>query len=208
MRSLFLLAASLAIPIAMPGQDYPHHNFRAGLGAGVPGADLRPFFDPKFGFTVGYGYRFHRYFQADIGLDTVVGAAGVRDFAETPLGYRRIRDFQYLVPMGGRVILPLAQGRFQFFAGGGGTYMRYSERISQPNSYYQIDCPFCTSRGGWGYYATAGFQVALDRYQHFRFGMGPRVYRGHTDGEPLGAVPGVRTRDQWINLMAEFGFSF
>ncbi len=194
--------------MAMPGQYYPHHNFTAGLGAGVPRADLQPFLDPKFGFTVGYGYRFHRFFQADIGLDTIVGAAGVRDFADTPLGYRRIRDFQYLVPMGGRVILPLAQGRFQFFAGGGGAYMRYSERISQPNSYYRLDCPFCTSRSGWGYYATAGFQAALDSNQHFRLGLGPRIYRGHTEGEPLGAVPGIRTRDQWINLMAEFGFSF
>jgi len=76
------------------------------------------------------------------------------------------------------------------------------------SSWFCLPSPLRTSRGGWGYYATAGLQVALDRYQHFRLGMGPRIYRGHTDGEPLGAVPGIRTRDLWINLMAEFGFSF
>jgi hypothetical protein len=204
MRTAILLIS----PLVLAAQDYPRHNFRFGAGAGVPRAQLASFFDPKFGFNVGYGYRFHPNFEADLGLDTVVGAAGVREFVSTQAGFQRIRDFQFLVPLGGRVIIPLASRRLHLFAGGGGAYFRYLERISQPSDYYRIACPFCTARSGWGYYATAGFNVALDRYQRFRFGLAPRVYRGHTDGEPLGALPRFRSRDNWLNLMAEFQIDF
>lgn len=209
MHALRNLSVALLLPLIAEAQyRYPRHNFTIGAGAGVPQADLSTFFDPKIGVNAGYGYRFHRYFQADVGFETVFGAAGVRDFLETEIGSRRIRDYQYLLPFGGRTIIPLAGGRLQFHAGGGGAYMRYAERISQPNDYYRIDCPVCTARSGWGYYAGAGFSVAIDRYQHFRFGLSSRIYRGHTQGDSLGAIPGLRTRDHWINSSAEFGISF
>lgn len=201
--SLLLLAGPAAV-----AQDYPRHNFSFGAGAGLPQGQLRPFFDPKAGIAVGYGYRFHRLFQADVGLDTIFGAGNVRYFVPTQLGYRSIRDYQFLLPFGGRAILPLASGRLLVYGGGGGTYLRYWEHLSQPSPYFQIVCPSCTARSGWGYYATAGFSVALDSRQRFRIGIAPRVYRGHTDGEPLGAIPNIRTKDEWVNVMAEFGLSF
>jgi hypothetical protein len=34
------------------------------------------------------------------------------------------------------------------------------------------------------------------------------VYRAHTEGDRLGAVPGIRTRDRWLHIFGEFGFSF
>lgn len=187
---------------------YPRHNFNLGFGAGVPKADLVGAFDPKAGLSVGYGYRFHPNFQADFGFDTVFGSGNVRDFVDTAFGYRRIRDFQYFLPLGGRAILPLARGRLLIFGGGGGAYMRYQEQLSQPNQYIRLDCPDCTARSGWGYYATAGFTVFLDRYQRFRIGAAPKIYRGHTDGGPIGNIPGIRTRDHWVNVMGEFGVSF
>jgi hypothetical protein len=195
-------------PGAFAQGSYPRHNINLGLGAGVPRADLSSVFDPKVGLSVGYGYRFHPNFQADFGFDTVFGSANVRDFVDTFVGYRRIRDFQYFLPVGGRVILPLAHGRLLFHGGGGGAYMRYQEQISQPNEYIRLDCPDCAARSGWGYYATAGFSVFLDREHRFRFGIAPKIYRGHTDGGPLGNVPAIRTRDHWVNVMGEFGISF
>jgi len=203
---LGLLGCSAFLSFAQ--SPYPRHNINLGLGAGVPRADLSGAFDPKAGLTVGYGYRFHRNFQADFGFDTVFGSANVRDFVDTFVGYRRIRDYQYFFPVGGRVILPLARGRLLIHGGGGGTYMRYQEQISQPNEYVRLECPDCTARSGWGYYATVGFTVFLDRYQRFRIGVAPKVYRGHTDGGPLGNVPAIRTRDHWVNVMGEFGVSF
>jgi hypothetical protein len=206
MKSLALAILGASLAAAQP--DWHKHNITFGLGAGQPRADLRGLFDDSFGLEVGYGYRFHRYFQADAGLEVLFGAAGVRDFLPTGLGSYRIKDYQYLLPMGGRAIAPLLGGRLQFYGGGGGAYMRYSERVNQPSDYFRIDCPVCTTRSGWGYYGLVGVDAALDRYQMFRLGVGAKVYRGHTDGEPLGAVPGVRTRDHWVNIYGRFGFNF
>jgi hypothetical protein len=205
MKALLVLAAVAPL---LAETYYPRHNFTFGAGAGLPRADLTSLLADSPGLGVGYGYRFHRNFQADVGLDVLFGAAGIRDFLPTQFGDLRIKDYQYLVPFGGRAILPLWDGRFLLSGGGGGTYMRYSERIRQPSSYFRIDCPACNSRSGWGYYALAGTRVALDRGHNFWFGVTTKVYRGHTEGDPLGDVPRLRTRDHWINVFAEFGFSF
>jgi hypothetical protein len=203
------MSTLLMLPMAALAQDwYPRHNFTIGAGAGIPRADLESAFDPKVGLTVGYGYRFHKNFQADIGFETIFGAGNVRDVVDTVIGFRRVRDYQYFLPLGGRAIIPLLGGRLLLHGGGGGAYMRYQEQISQPNTNFRIDCPFCTARAGWGYYATAGVTIAFDQGQHFRLTIAPKVYRGHTNGEPLGNVPGIRTRDEWVNVMAAFGFSF
>ena len=156
--------------------------------------------------SVGYGYRFLRNFQADIGLDILFGAARIREFLNTDVGGFRIKDREYFVPMGGRAIVPVASGKLLLSAGGGGLWMRYNERVNQPSSYFRIDCPICTERSGWGYYAQVGGDWFFGR--NFRLGVKSRFYRGHTNGDPLGTVPGVRTTDHWVNTLGELGFSF
>lgn len=207
-----LLAAAAILPAqlryASADSYYPRHNFTFGAGVGEPRADLKPYFSDRPGISIGYGYRFQRYFQADVGLDVVFGAAEVRDYLETELGPLRIRDRQFFIPFGGRAILPLARGRVLISGGGGGAYMRYAELLHQPSEYYKVDCPVCTARDGWGYYALADLSFFLDRYQHFRVGAVTKVYRGHTQGEPLGGVPPFRTRDEWVNILGQVGFSF
>ena len=155
-----------------------------------------------------YGFRFHRYFQADAGLDTVFQAARVRDFLPSAFGSLRIRDFEFLVPLGGRVVMPLGSERVQFHAGGGGAYLRYTERLSQPFQGVQFGCAECGARSGWGYYGLVGGSAALDRDGHFRLGVESRVYRGRTEGDPLGDVRRVRTTDRWINILGTFTLSF
>lgn len=204
-----LMCCYLPVFGQMFGQGYfPHHNFTVGGGVGRPREDLQQFLNDSPGLSIGYGYRFHRNFQVDAGLDIQFGAADVRDFLTTGIGDLRIRDREFLVPFGGRAILPFDRGRFMFSGGGGGAYLRYSELLHQPSAYFRIDCPVCTSRSGWGYYALVNVSAFVDHAQHFRVGVTSRFYRGHTAGDALGAVPGVRTRDQWINLAGEFGFSF
>ena len=206
-RAVPLLLLLAVAPLAADDY-YPHHNITFGAGAARPRGDLGSLLEDTGGISLGYGYRFMRYFQADIGLDILFGAARVKDFLLTDIGDFRIKDREYFLPMGGRAIMPLFNGRVLVSGGGGGTYMRYSERVNQPGSYYRIDCPICTSRSGWGYYAQGNVSYFLDRNQHFRLGVNTRVYRGHTEGEPLGPVPGVRTKDKWLNLFVELGFSF
>jgi len=207
MKILALLA--IAVPLlAQPA--YRKHNFTAAAGAGLPRADLQSFLNDSFGLGFAYGFRFHPNFQADIGLDAIFHAARTRDFFRSELGDLRIRDYQYLVPFGMRTILPLARDKVLVYGGGGGAYMKYREAIRQPfgGVYFRLECPVCDSRSGWGYYALVGTSVALDRYQHFRFSVTGKVYRGNTSGDKFGAIPALRTKDQWISLMAGLGFSY
>jgi len=202
-----LLWFALAFPLV--AQDwYPKHNFTVSGGFARPRGDIGGLLGdaPAFGF--GYGFRFHRSFQVDAGLDTGFGAAGIRDFLDTEIGPRRIRDYQVFVPFGGRAILPIAGERFWIGGGGGGAYIDYRERVNQADEYYRIDCPSCASRNGWGYYGLVNVGAALDRSKRFRLGVTAKMYRAHTDGDPLGAVPGFRTKDRWFLLGGEFGFSF
>ncbi|MDZ4797828.1 MAG: hypothetical protein SGI92_06680 [Bryobacteraceae bacterium] len=191
-------------------QEYRRHNVSVTAGAGLPRGELRPLLNNSFGAGVNYHYRLIPYLAPEVGFDTLFGAAGVRDFLDTDFGSLRIRDYQQFLTFGGRVILPVAKDRVQFYGGGGGAYLRYSERLSQPfqGSNFRVSCPVCSLRDGVGYYAKAGVDVAVDRAQHFRIGAGVKVMRGATGGDPLGALPGFETADRWVNLYASFGFSF
>ena len=204
---LAALAALLWVPAGL-AQPVARHNFSLGLGSAQPRSDLRSLFSDSFGVAAGYGYRFHPYFQLDAGVDTAFGAAGVRDFLPTAFGDLRIRDYQFMVPFGGRGILPMAKDRILISGGGGGAYLRYTERVRQPSDFFRFDCPVCASRHGFGYYALAGANVALDQYRRFRLGVTSRIFRGHTKGDALGAIGGARTRDHWINIYGELTFSF
>lgn len=206
----FGVALVLAALPALGQSSYYKHNFSVSTGAALPRGELRPLFTESFGLGVGYGYRFHPYFQADLGFETVFGAARINDYLPTNFGNLRIRDYQFFLPFGGRVIVPLKRERIHLYAGGGGAYLRYSERLRQPfaDSGYRFDCDVCSSRDGIGYYATLGGNVTLDEAQHFRLGAGSRVYRGHTNGDPFGDVPARRTTDSWVNVFVTFGLSF
>ena len=207
--TVVLLAASLAGPV-LSQTAYRKHSFTGGVGAGMPRGELRNLFSTSVGLNAGYGYRFHPWFQLDAGFETLFGAAGVQDFLPTSFGNLRIRDYQHFVPFGGRVIVPLLDERLHLFAGGGGAYIRYTERVRQPYSEYGVrfDCDVCNARDGWGGYGLAGASVALDEGRHFRIGFSGKVYRGQTEGDPLGAVLQRRTKDRWINIAGEFTASF
>jgi len=187
---------------------YPRHNFTFGAGAASPRAELSGLFVDRPGISIAYGYRFERFLQADIGLDTVFGAGQIRDWLETPLGPSRIRDYQFFLPLGGRGILPLAAGRLLISGGGGGAYLRYTELLHQLSDYVRLECPVCNARSGWGYYTLVSAEAFLDRGHHFRLGATGKVYRAHTEGDQLGAVPGLRTRDHWVHIFGQVGFSF
>jgi hypothetical protein len=208
MKPVSAVLVSLVVALPAFAQTYNKHNFSLGLGSGQPRGELRSLFSDSFDLAIGYGWRFHEYFQADIGFETLFGAAGVRDFLPTGFGDLRIRDYQHFLPMGGRAILPLARERILISGGGGGAYMRYTERIQQVSDYFRIPCNVCAARDGWAYYGLFGVNVALDQARHWRIGVISRVYRGHTEGDPLGDVRPRRTRDNWINVMGEMSFTF
>ena len=203
---ILVMALLLVLPVS--AQYYNRHNINLMVGAGLPRADLRERFSDSALVGVDYGFRFHRNLQVDAGFDTVFGAAGVNDWLPSQFGNLRIRDFQTFVPFGGRVILPLAEERVHIYGGLGGVYMRYAERISQPYQDFRVPCDYCAARDGFGYYGLFGVNVSFDRARMFRFGAGTRMYRGHTSGDPLGAVPPRETTDRWLNIFGTVSFTF
>ena len=206
MKALLCLSAAAA-GLPLLGQAwYPKNNFVIGGGLARPRGDIAAGMGDTGALSIGYGYRFLPNLQADVGLDTAFHAAGVKDYLYTGFGYQRIRDYEFFIPFGGRVILPVR--RFWISGGAGGAYLHYSERIHQPSSYYRIDCPVCTSRSGWGYYALASVGGSIDRSGHFRLSVTAKMYRAHTDGEPIQDIPPVETKDKWLFLGPELGISF
>jgi hypothetical protein len=109
----FLVAA------APYGELGTKHNLAVGGGVAMPGGELDPYLRNAPAMRFGYGFRFHRLFQADAGLDVGFGSARIKDFYESQFGELRIRDYQYMLPIGGRVVVPLADERVQLYAGGG-----------------------------------------------------------------------------------------
>ncbi len=204
---IFLL---LALTIISPGfgQSFQRHHFTGGLGAATPRDELSNYYQNAVSWTIGYGYRPVSFFQIDLGYDGAYNAARVNDYYETnTFGAVRIRDFQQYYPVGGRAVLPLADGKVQVFGGGGGAYMRYSEGLRQPSEYYRIDCPVCNARGGFGWYALAGGDVAVNRAQNLRLGVTTKMYKGTTDGLSVGIIPAARTKDRWLNVYFHLTFS-
>ena len=202
----------LACLLAVPAAAQPlarKFSIAVGTGGAIPRQDLESFMSTSPLIRVAFGYRPIRFFQADLGLDAVIHAAGVRDFQDTIIGRIKIRDNELLVPFGGRAILPVLP-RLELFGGGGAAYLHYGESVEVPGggSDSSFDCQVCRSRGGWGTYATAGANVSLERSRRFWIGIETKLFHGHTSGESLGSVPPLETHDTWINTAALFIIRF
>ena len=208
-----LLASVLAVPLSAQDTSRPRKNtFAVGAGVGIPAGDLRQFMSLSGAIRLKYGYRFTRNLQADVGLDAVIGAAGIDISQQTPVGELRIRDVECIVPMGGRAILPLAADWLELFAGGGVVYLRYSEYADLPDlvhtGYVDVPCPGCTARSGWGFYGTAGINIALERRKRIWLGMEAQYIAGTTSGKLLGTGARFETKDRWLNTAMNLVFRF
>ncbi len=202
------LAAMLAAPLV--GQPFAR-QFSVSFGAGgaIPREDLASFMNTSGMLNIGFGYRPVKYFQADVGLIPVFHAANVRDFQDTIIGRLKIRDNEFMVPIGARGILPIGP-RVEVFGGGGAAYLYYGESVEVPGagSDSGFRCQVCRSRGGWGYYTAAGVNIAVERSHRFWIGVESRLIHGKTNGDPLGAVPPLETTDTWVNTSAVFTVRF
>jgi hypothetical protein len=205
LKALVWVLLLFAVP-AGAQERFPRHNITVSNGVGLPRGEINEYFASSYLLGVSYGYRFHRYLQADVGFDTTFGAARVDRYVDSPFGYQRIRDFQHFVPFGGRGILPLANGRVLISGGGGGVWMRYREAISQPSQFVQLTCPQCLARSGAGYYALGSVKFT-NRWQRIWFGTTAKIVRGETEGLPFGGLdPFRRTKDHWLFLTFDIGF--
>jgi hypothetical protein len=138
---------------------------------------------------VGYGYRFTRLFQADVGFQVAFGAADNQNAEVTDLGPVQGGDREYMIPLGARFI------------------MHYSETVPS-NGYCSSACYSCTSRGGWGGYGVANASHYLGANHNFHVGTTFEFIAASTNGQAVGNVAAARTTDHWSNLFPEFAPSF
>jgi len=210
-KALFAFAALTAVAGLCFGQDQDeeihHNNITVGGGAAIPAGNSTNYLSTAPLFTVGYGYRFNRWFQADIGFQAAFGAANNQNAEVTDFGPVQGGDHEVMLPIGGRVYIPTRLKRISASLGAGTAYLHYSETVPS-NGFVANNCYSCTSRGGWGGYGLGNVSYFLDSSHNFRVGTTLQYIAASTNGQAVGDVPALQTTDHWINLVFEFGLSF
>ena len=188
--------------------DLHHHNLDVGIGPAIPAGGSSAYLGTAPIVAFHYGYRWNRWFQTDAGVQMAWGAAGnSQNAVVTDIGPVQGGDHEWMIPLGGRLIIPQPWKRIEVAAGGGGIYLHYSE-TAPSNGYYQTTCYSCTSRGGWGGYGLANVSYFLDENGTFRVGTTLQYISARTIGGAVGNVPGIQTSDHWLNLTFGLGLSF
>ena len=187
--------------------EFHRNNVTVGIGAAVPVGSDSSYLNSAPLVSVGYGYRFNRYFRADAGLQFAFGAANNQNAVQTDLGAVQGGDREYMIPLGGRFIIPLPFNRLEVSAGGGAIYLHYSE-TAPSNGYYSPTCYTCASRGGWGGYGMGNVSYFLDSDHIFHVGSTLQFISASTNGPSIGNVPAAKTTDRWATISIEFGMSF
>lgn len=189
---------------------FTHGSIELSAGKMDPRGDLRGVYNPGFILGLNVGLRFKRFVQLDVGFDYGFRAAGVSrnidvqiENTQVPFGSRRVRDRELFLPVGGRLVLPLAGERVLVSAGGGFSYLRYFETaIGEHTSQVRevVRCSSCGSRSGWGPYQIAQLQIALDKQKRWGFGFTAKYFQVPTNGSPVGGSLAGSSQDRWLNL--------
>jgi hypothetical protein len=74
--------------------------------------------NPAPAFDVWYGYRFNHLFQADAGLQMAFLGPNNQNPEVTDFGTIQGGDHEFMIPLGGRLILPLGMRRLEASPGG------------------------------------------------------------------------------------------
>lgn len=205
--TISIICTSTFVSTLASAQDFHRNNISAGIGAAIPTGNATNYLSTAPLVSIGYGYRLNRFFQADAGFQVAFGAANNQNAVQTDLGPVQGGDHEYMIPLGGRFIIPMPLKRFEVSAGGGAMYLHYSE-TAPSNGYYSNNCYTCTSRGGWGGYGLANVSYFLDENHNFRVGTTLQYVSASTNGQAVGNVPALATTDHWMTLSFGFGLSF
>ena len=139
------------------------------------------------GLGLSYGYRVHKYVEAEAGVFTALDPTGE---ICSHNGCEDIGDHYFWVPFGARFIAPLYLGRIEFSGGGGGLYEKYTGGAEFGGAFLP--------RHGWGGYFVGSAAVALDHSRHFWLGVTPRWFLANP----------ANARDRWFQISGEFSVRF
>ena len=114
----FLVAVStclLATSIAFGQEnDIHHHNVFFDVGAASPMGTSTDYLKTAPLISFGYGYRLNRWLRADAGLQMAFGAANNSiNAVQTNMGTAQGGDHEFMIPLGGRVYLPIPFKRIE-----------------------------------------------------------------------------------------------
>src|SRR5258708_4232230 len=116
------------------------------------------------GLGLSYGYRVHKYVEAEVGVFTALDPTGE---VCSHSGCIDVSDHFFWIPFGVRFIAPLYLGRIEFSGGGGGLYEKYTAGSSTIGG-----GPL--PRYGWGGYFVGSAAISLDHSRRFWLGATPR----------------------------------
>jgi hypothetical protein len=196
--TLFLLLST-----SLFAQDeIAHNDVSLSVGAGVPTGQDTSYLNNAPMIAFNYGYRFNKYFGADGGFQMAFGAANNQNPEVSDFGSVQGGDHEFMIPFSGRFFVPLPLQRWQVSIGGGPTYLHYAETApSDVNG-----CFTCTSRGGWGAQGFANVKYFFG--DNFYVGGTLQYVSARLSGDAVGNVPGISTKDRWMNALMGIGFRF
>ena len=179
----YLLIALLALPASAQFVQNAN-NLSIGIGGAAPAGAYGPL-DRGLALELNYGRRYTRYIQLDIGFESSWNR-DYRDFERG--GLVRTTTF-FFVPVGGRLNIPIREGRIMPFIGVGGVYNFDGASDIVPG----VDA----HKGGA--YGLAGVSYALDSEHRHRVGVSVRYMNIMSAGEP---------HPQWVNIFGEYTYSW
>ncbi len=184
MKTRFGIFALATLACSLWGQqDVNRHSLTIGAGNAVPTGYNNNYLDPGTAVELNYGHRFTRFIQADIGFESSFN----KDYRgyNPKFGSGLTTNTNFFVPAGGRIVIPIWNGKLEPSFGLGGVY-----RYDKGNS-------FQSHQGG--VYGLGGVTYALDSQQRHRVGITIRYLNIMSAGAP---------HPQWVNLFGEYTFSW
>jgi hypothetical protein len=138
--------------------------------------------DSGVALELNYGRRFTKFIQMDMGFESSFNKDH-RNYSGNYAGLTTSTNF--FVPVGGRIVIPLLEGRLEPSFGVGGVYA-----WDKNNLYHQ-------NQGG--IYGLAGASYALDSRHKHSVGMTLRYMNMLSPGRP---------HPRWLNVFGEYTYSW
>ena len=165
----------------MCAQQFYPHQLTVGIGSAAPGSQVN--MDSGVALELNYGRRFTRFIQFDAGFESSFNKDYRNYYPKYETGLTTNTSF--FVPVGGRILIPLMQGRIEPSFGVGGVYA-----WDKNNPYHQ-------NQGG--VYGLLGGSYALDPRHKHRVGATLRYMNMMSSGRP---------HPRWLNIFGEYSYSW
>jgi hypothetical protein len=197
MRQLILVLActSFATFVSAQTAEFQRNHSTVGVGPPILVGNAADHLITAPLLSAESGYRFTWVLRSDVGVEIALGGADRQSAVQTRLGALQSGGHDYMIPFGGRYVMPSPLTRIEFPVGGGAGHLRHSETTP-------------ASRGGWGGYGFGNAGYLFGHNQNLHVGTTFEFIAPSSDGQTIAYVPAARATDGWSNLYLEIGVRF